>query len=77
MEAPAGFAFAMRPVQSETYDGESDFLKVNTSLYRINEYVMLIEESGPNGITYLQDFRHASRLLSGTASTWCYTVQIN
>ena len=69
----------MKPNKPEACNGKRDCLVVNTWLYKVEQYLGLVELSSP-GMTLADANRimYASTFLAATAAVWWYTlVQAN
>lgn len=65
----------LKPNKPESYDGRRDFLVVNTWLYKVEQYLVLVQLSNP-GVQLTEGNRilYASTFLTGTAAVWWYTL---
>lgn len=78
MDAAQG-SINLKPNKPEPFDGRRDYLVVNTWLYKIEQYLTLVQLSNP-GLPLSEGNRilYASTFLTETAAVWWYTlVQAN
>lgn len=77
--AAAQGAINLKPNKPEAFDGRRDYLVVNTWLYKIEQYLSLVQLSHPTvPLTESNRILYASTFLTGTAAVWRYTlVQAN
>lgn len=72
---PAVGSISLKPNKPEVYDGKRDFLVVNTWLYKVEQYLVLVQLSNPAApLTDANRITYASTFLTGTAAVWWYTV---
>lgn len=71
----AGGPITLKPNKPEPFDGRRDFLMVNTWLYKMEQYLAIVQLSNPgtelgegNKIIY------ASTFFTGTAAVWWFTL---
>lgn len=74
MDGAAG-SITLKPNKPEPFGGKRDFLTVNTWLYKVEQYLALVQISNPAApLTEGNRIMYASTLLTGTAAVWWYTV---
>lgn len=74
MEGVAG-SITLRPNKPERYEGHRDFLVVNTWLYKMEQYLALVQLGNPNvQLTDGNRISYASTFFMGTAAVWWFTV---
>ena len=74
MDRPAG-SINLHPNKPEPYDGKRDYLIVHTWLYKVDQYLTLMEITNPTvGMTEQRRIMYASTFLSGMAAVWWYTL---
>lgn len=59
----------LKPKHPESYDGKRDFLTVSTWLYKVEQYLLLVQINNP-GISFTEENKiiFVSTLLSGSAA---------
>ena len=76
MEAPnPSVSINLKPNKPVCFNGSRDFLVVNTWLYKVEQYFVLVQVANANVV--LSDANRisfATTLLTGTAAVWWYTV---
>ena len=74
METPAA-SINLHPNKPEANDGRKDYLVVHTWLYKIDQYLTLMEITNPAVVLTDQSrIIYASTFLSGMAAVWWYTL---
>lgn len=72
-------SIGLKPNKPENYDGQRDFFIVNTWLYKVEQYLAIVQLA--NSAVELNDANlvmYASTFLTGTAALWWYNlVQAN
>eukprot|EP00171_Calliarthron_tuberculosum_P018338 IDg18338t1 len=78
MDAPQG-SINLKPNKPEPYEGNRDYLVVNTWLYKVEQYLVLVQLCNPGvPLTEENKILYASTFLTSTAAVWWYTlVQAN
>ena len=74
-EANDNPSFKMRPNKTDNYEGKRNFLSVQTWIYKIEQYLLLIQASQPDcQMTDTNRIMFATTFLAKTAAIWWYTV---
>ena len=75
MAAVVPRSISLTPNQPETFDEKHDFLVVNTPVYKVKQYLDLIQLCTPTvQLTDPNRIMFASTFLTGTAAVWWYTI---
>lgn len=65
----------LKPNKPEAYDGRRDFLVVSTWLYKVEQYLVLMQLNNPAAqLLEANRILYASTFLTGTAAVWWYTL---
>ena len=68
-------AISLKPNKPESYGGTRDYLVVNTWIYKVEQYLILIQLSNPAApLTDANRMIYASKFLTGTAAVSWYTL---
>lgn len=68
----------LRPNRPEKYSGKRDFLIINTWIYKIDQYLSLMQISNPGtNVTEECQIMFASSFLTETAAVWWFTLVQN
>lgn len=69
----------LRPNKPDSYNGARDFLIISTWLYKIEQYIQLVQLTNPNfQLTEANKILFASTFLTETAAVWWFTqIQSN
>ena len=68
-------AIKLKPNKPEPYNGKRDFLVVNTWIYKLEQYMLLLQVNNPTQpLSEANKIMFASTFLTGTASVWWFTL---
>lgn len=68
---------AFRPVEPEGFDRESDFLKMNTWLYRLVQFFTPVRSTSKTKLSEEDMVTSAASLSKDGAAVWLYTLQVS
>lgn len=65
----------LKPNKPDPFDGQRDFLVVNTWIYKMEQYLGIVQVSNPHAeLTDATRIMYASTFFSGTAAVWWFTI---
>lgn len=74
-EVTGGGPICLKPNKPDPYDGLRDFLIVNTWLYKMEQYLVILQLGNPGQVlSEANKIVYTSTFLTGTAAVWWYTI---